>query len=271
LSTVTETGQDRIAAAFAAAPGRAALMPYLMGGFPDVEASVAIGEAYAEAGADLVELGVPFSDPLADGPVIHAAGTRALAAGAGVHAVLEAGARIAERVPVVLMCYANPLVARGAERFAGELAERGISGLIVPDLPLEEADEVRAACDGAGVALVPLVAPTSTDGRLAQIGARARGFIYTVSVTGTTGERAAGGGDAAALLARVKAASPVPVALGFGISTPDQAAAAAAAGADGVIVGSRLVRVATEAVDAGEDPARAAGEAVGALAAALTR
>jgi tryptophan synthase alpha chain len=270
-SAAPETGADRIAAAFAAAPGRAALMPYLMGGFPDVAGSVAIGEAYAESGADLVELGVPFSDPLADGPVVHAAGTRALAAGVTVHDVLEAGARIAERVPVVLMCYANPLVARGAERFARELADRGISGLIVPDLPLEEADEIRDACDAAAVALVPLVAPTSTDARLAAIGRRARGFVYTVSVTGTTGERAAGAGDAAALLARVKAASPVPVALGFGISTPEQAAAAAAMGADGVIVGSRLVRVATEAVDAGEDPAAAAAAAVGALAGALTR
>ena len=104
---------ERIAAAFAAAPGRAALMPYLMGGFPDLEGSIAIGEAYADAGADLVELGVPFSDPLADGPVIHAAGTRALAAGATLHGILQVAARLAERLPVVLMCYANPLLARG--------------------------------------------------------------------------------------------------------------------------------------------------------------
>ena len=180
------TGPERIVAAFKAAPGRAALMPYLMGGFPDVETSVAIGAAYADAGADLIELGVPFSDPLADGPVIHAAATRALAAGATVPAVLDAGARIAERVPVILMCYANPLYARGPERFASELAERGISGLIVPDLPLEESADVLAACDGAGVALVPLVAPTTPDARLAAIGASARGFVYTVSVTGTT-------------------------------------------------------------------------------------
>jgi tryptophan synthase alpha chain len=267
----TETGPARIAAAFEAAPGRAALMPYLMGGFPDPEGSAAIGEAYAEAGADLLELGVPFSDPLADGPVVHAAGTRALAAGATVHDVLEVGARLSERVPVVLMCYANPLLARGPERFAGELAGRGISGLIVPDLPLEEADAIRGACDDAGVALVALVAPTTPPDRLARIGEQARGFIYTVAVTGTTGERRGGAPDASALLARVKAASPVPVALGFGISSPEQAAAAADAGADGVIVGSRLVRVATEALDAGEDPARAAGDAVGALAAALAR
>lgn len=264
-------GPARIAAAFKAAPGRAALMPYLMGGFPGLEASVAVGLAYADAGADLVELGVPFSDPLADGPVIHAAATRALAAGATVHAVLDAGARIAERVPVILMCYANPLFARGPERFATELAERGISGLIVPDLPLEESAAVLAACDGAGVALVPLVAPTTTDARLAAIGRSARGFVYTVSVTGTTGERSAVGGDLAGLLGRVKAHSDVPVAAGFGFSTGEQAAAAAAAGADGVIVGSRLVRAVTEAADAGEDPARAAGDAVAGLAAALVR
>ena len=134
-------GHDTIAAAFASSGKRAALMPYLMGGFPDFERSRAIGHAYAESGADLVELGVPFSDPLADGPVIHAAGTAALAAGATVHGVLEAGRELAEAVPVVLMCYANLVFARGVERFADDLAARGMSGLIVPDLPLEEAGE----------------------------------------------------------------------------------------------------------------------------------
>ncbi|MEA2313217.1 MAG: tryptophan synthase alpha chain, partial [Solirubrobacteraceae bacterium] len=225
----------------------------------------------ADAGADLVELGVPFSDPLADGPVIHAAATRALAGGAALHHVLEVGARLSARLPVVLMCYANPMLARGVERFVDELAVRRISGLIVPDLPLEEAPAVLEACDAAGVALVPLVAPTTPDDRLAAICGRARGFVYTVSVTGTTGERARGGADASAMLARVKARSEVPVALGFGISTPAQAAAAADAGADGVIVGSRLVRAAAEAADAGEDPARAAGAVVAELAAGLTR
>src|SRR6188472_2525678 len=119
------TGVERIAAAFAAAPGRAALMPYLMGGFPDVRSSIAVGEAYAEAGADLVELGVPFSDPLADGPVIHAAATRALAAGATLEGVLEICGRLAERVPVIPMVYANMARARGAEEFARLLAEAG--------------------------------------------------------------------------------------------------------------------------------------------------
>jgi len=271
MSVGTDTGTERIAAAFAGAPGRAALMPYLMGAFPDVDGSVAIGEACADAGADLVELGVPFSDPLADGPVIHAAGTRALEAGATLHGVLEAASRIAERLPVVLMCYANPLFARGAERFARELAETGASGLIVPDLPLEEAAAVRDACDAAGIALVPLVAPTTPEPRLAEICALARGFVYTVAVLGTTGERSGVDSTVAGVLARTKAHSSVPVALGFGISTPEQAAEAAAAGADGVIVGSRLVRAATEAVDAGEDPAATVGRAVSALAKALER
>ena len=241
------TGIDRIAAAFAAAPGRAALMPYLMGGFPDLAASRSIGEAYADGGADLVELGVPFSDPLADGPVIHAAGTRALAAGATVPAVIELARSLAERLPVVLMCYANLVLARGVERFADELEKAGVSGLIIPDLPLEEAPAALAACDAVGIALVPLVAPTTPDERLARIGAQARGFIYTVAVTGTTGERA--GSDASELLARVRAHAQVPVALGFGIASPEQAAAAAAAGADGVIVGSRLVRAAADGED----------------------
>jgi tryptophan synthase alpha chain len=268
---VTDTGRDRIAAAFAAAPGRAALMPYLMGGFPDLEATVAIGAACADAGADLIELGVPFSDPLADGPVIHAAGTRALAEGVTLHGVVAAATRIAERLPVVLMCYANPVFSRGAERFADELARAGVSGLIVPDLPLEEADAVRDACDGAGLALVPLIAPTTPDGRMAEIARRARGFIYTVSITGTTGERAGVGASLASVVARAKQSSSVPVAVGFGISTPEQAAEAVDMGAEGVIVGSRLVRAAGEAADAGGDAAAAVGEVVAALANALRR
>jgi len=241
------TGSERIEAAFAATDGRAALMPYLMGGFPDLERSRAVGEAYADGGADLVELGVPFSDPLADGPVIHAAGTQALAAGGTVPAVIELARALAERLPVVLMCYTNIVLARGVERFADELANAKVSGLIIPDLPLEEAPAALAACDAAGIALVPLVAPTTPDDRLARIGGQARGFLYTVSVTGTTGERA--DVDSSKLLARVKAHTEVPVALGFGISTPAQAAAAAAAGADGVIVGTRLVRAAAEGED----------------------
>jgi tryptophan synthase alpha chain len=258
---------ERIAAAFRDSGKRAALMPYLMGGFPTLEASRAVGEAYADAGADLVELGVPYSDPLADGPVIHAAGTQALAAGATLEGVLDVGAALAPRFPVVLMCYANLVYARGLEPFAAALAERGIAGLIVPDLPVEEAPDVLAACDAAGVALVPLVAPSTPEERLARIGSRARGFIYTVSVAGTTGERRHVAEGLREVVERTAAHTDVPVAVGFGISTPDHAADAAAAGAEGVIVGSRLVRAAAEA----DDPAAAVRPVVEALAGALTK
>jgi tryptophan synthase alpha chain len=262
------SGIERIAEAFESARAegrRAALMPYLMGGFPDLERSLAIGLSYADAGADLVELGVPFSDPLADGPVIHAAGTAALAAGATLPTVLELARSLALRLPVVLMCYANQIFARGLERFADALADGGVSGLIVPDLPLEEADQILAACDQRGVALVPLVAPTTPQERLARIGSRARGFVYTVSVTGTTGERAMFDGGLQTVISRAAASTSVPVAVGFGISSPQHAAAAAQAGADGVIIGTRLVRAAAEA----DDPAAAVGELVRAFAAAL--
>jgi tryptophan synthase alpha chain len=267
VPAVPQTGADRIAAAFALRRGRAALMPYVMGGFPDMQTSLAIGEAYAANGADLVELGVPYSDPLADGPVIHAAGTAALKAGATLEGVLEVGEALARRVPVVLMCYVNLVLARGAEPFAARLAEARISGLIVPDLPLHEAGEVRAACDAAGIALVPLVAPTTPDDRLTAIAAEARGFVYVVSVVGTTGERTALGDHVSGLLARVKERSELPVALGFGISTPAQAAEAADAGADGIILASRLIRAVSDA----DDPAAVAGELVADLAAGLIR
>ncbi len=263
-------GVARIAEAFASARAsgrRAALMPYLMGGFPTLAASRRIAIAYADNGADLIELGVPFSDPLADGPVIHAAGVAALAAGARVQPVLELAAAVADRVPVVVMCYANLIIARGLERFADELVGAGAAGLIVPDLPLEEAPATLAACDARGLALVPLVAPTTPPERLTEIGARARGFLYTVALTGTTGERT--GLDAEGLqvvLARAAASTEVPVAVGFGIGTPEQACAAARAGADGVIIGSRLVRAAGEA----EDSAAAVGELVRAFSGALT-
>jgi len=266
------TGVDRIAEAFESARAngrRAALMPYLMGGFPDLDTSRRIGLEYARAGADLVELGVPFSDPLADGPVIHAAGTAALRAGVKLPDVLaEVGRPMAdEGVPVVVMCYANPILARGLERFADALVEAGASGLIVPDLPLEEASATLRACDERGLALVPLVAPTTPESRLERIGAQARGFLYTVSVTGTTGERTNLQDGLSGVVARAARATTVPIAVGFGLSTPEQAAAAAAAGADGVIVGSRLVRAAGE--DSG-DPVAAVGGLVRELAAGLT-
>ncbi len=261
----TIAGAERIAAAFAGSGKRAALMPYLMGGFPDLETSLAIAQAYVDGGADLIELGIPFSDPIADGPVVQAAGSRALASGTRVDDVFELCSQIPATVPVVLMTYANLVLARGVEGFAAAAADAGASGLIVPDLPLEEAPAVLAACDAAGLALVPLVAPTTTDERLTRIGERARGFLYTVSVTGTTGERAVLSDQYAAVIARAQAHTSVPVALGFGIGTPEQASEAAEAGADGVIIGSRLVREAAEAAD----PPAAVGALVAAFAQAL--
>jgi tryptophan synthase alpha chain len=254
---------DPIAGAFSAHGKRAALMPYLMGGYPSIEESVSAGLAAADSGADLIELGIPFSDPLADGPVIHAAGTAALGSGVTPHGVLGVCERIAERVPVVLMVYANIVLTAGASAFALKAAAAGASGLIVPDLPHDESDEVRAACDAEGLALVPLVAPTTTPERIASIGADARGFVYVVSVTGTTGEREQVQAGLAETVARVRESTDVPVAVGFGISTSEQARAVAEL-ADGVIVGSRIVRA------AGEGGAEAVGSVVGELAAALT-
>lgn len=269
------TGVERIAAAFADTHKRAALMPYVMGGFPTIAESQRIAEACVEAGADVIELGVPYADPLADGPVIHAAGTRALAAGASLAGVLEVARAVSDRVPVVLMCYANMVFAPGADSFAERLERAGVCGLIVPDLPLGEGDEVLRACDAHGLALVPLVAPTTPPERMAAIGRSARGFLYTVSVVGTTGERDTLEGRFADIISRAKAATQVPVALGFGIGTPEQARQAADAGADGVIIGTRLVRAATEELDSDAhegsagDPAGAVGAVLGELAAGL--
>jgi len=263
-ATGAATGAERIAAAFAGHGKRAALMPYLMGGHPSKEESLAAGEAAVAAGADLIELGVPFSDPLADGPVIHAAGTAALEAGITPGDVLEICAALAPRVPVVLMVYANVVLADGPEAFAARAAAAGAAGLIVPDLPQDEADEVRAACDTAGLALVALVAPSSTPERVAAIGANARGFVYAVSLAGTTGERAELPPELSGLVERVRAATDLPVAVGFGISTAEQAATVGAL-ADGVIVGSRVVRA------AGEGGADAVGAVIGELAEALRR
>jgi tryptophan synthase alpha chain len=260
-----QTGIERIAQAFSEHGRRAALMPYMMGGYPTLAESLRIGEACVQAGADVIELGMPYSDPLADGPVIHAAGTEALAAGADVAGVLEVARALAPSIPVVLMCYANMVMAPGVEAFVERLAATGACGLIVPDLPFEETVGTLVACDARGLALVPIVAPTTPPQRLATIGAQARGFLYTVSVVGTTGERAALSERFAEVIAGARAATRAPVALGFGISTPEQARQAADAGADGVIVGTRLVRAAGEA----EDPAAAVGALVAELAAGL--
>ena len=258
-----EQGADRIEAAFASHGKRAALMPYLMGGYPSIEVSRAAGEAALDAGADLIELGIPFSDPLADGPVIHAAGTEALAAGVTPTDVLGVCEALAARVPVALMVYANVVLVDGADAFARRAAAAGAAGLIVPDLPQDEADAVRAACDAAGLALIPLVAPSSTPDRVAEIGRQARGFVYAVSLAGTTGERAELPPELPQLVERVRAATSVPVAVGFGISTAEQAGAVGEL-ADGVIVGSRVVRA------AGEGGAEAVGAVVADLAQGLS-
>ncbi len=264
-------GAERIAAAFATAreQGRAALMPYMMGGFPDPETSFAVAEAYAGAGADMVELGIPYSDPLADGPVIHAAGTRALEAGATLESVLHVCERLASRIPVVPMAYANMALVRGPERFARALADAGAAGVIVPDLPPEEGGEVATALRDSGLALIPLVAPTTPPERRARICAGAEGFVYLVSDTRTTGEREELPAGLGELVEATRADAAVPVAVGFGIATPEQAAEVGRV-ADGVIVGSRLVRAVSESADAAS-AAAAAGEFIRAARAAMSR
>ena len=243
------TGAERIAAAFESArgEGRAALMPYLMGGFPDPAGAAAVAQAYANAGADLIELGIPFSDPLADGPVIHSAATAALDHGATLDTALVACSTVAPRVPVVAMVYANMVLAGGGpDAIAAKLAAAGAAGAIVPDLPREEAGGTREAFAARGLALVPLVAPTTPEPRRRAICAEADGFVYLVSTVGVTGERDALPEELTELIAAARAESPVPVAVGFGIATTEQAHAVGAL-ADGVIIGSRLVREVAEA------------------------
>jgi tryptophan synthase alpha chain len=226
-------------------------MPYMMAGFPDRETSLRIAGAYVDAGADLIELGIPFSDPLADGPVIHAAATQALAAGATFSTALEVCRAVSDRVPVVFMVYANMVLAQGgAGHFAQLAAAAGACGAIVPDLPLDEAEETRAELNGAGLALVPLVAPTTLPERRARICAAAQGFVYLVSTVGTTGERSEVPAQLAALVAAAQSEARVPVAVGFGIGRPAQAAEVGRI-ADGVIIGTRLVRAAAEGGAAG--------------------
>jgi tryptophan synthase alpha chain len=253
-SETRPAGAELIAGAFARArdEDRAALMPYMMAGFPDRESSLAIAAAYADSGADLIELGVPFSDPLADGPTIHAAATAALEAGATVSTALEVCRSVSDRLPVVLMVYANMVLSQGgAAEFAGLARAAGAAGAIVPDLPVDEADEVREAFAEAGLALVPLVAPTTSPERRAAICEVAQGFVYVVSTAGTTGERRQIPATLADLVAATKADATTPVAVGFGIGTPEQVGEVGRI-ADGVIVGSRLVRAAGEAGSAAE-------------------
>jgi tryptophan synthase alpha chain len=225
--------------------GRAALMPYLVGGFPEQETATAVAAAYAESGAELIELGIPFSDPLADGPVIHQAATEALSGGATFDSVLETCAAVSDQVAVVAMVYSNMLLGDPGAVASG-LADAGAAGAIVPDLPAEEAAPVREALRERELALVPLLAPTTPPERRRRICSDAQGFVYLVSTLGTTGERESLPPELSELVEASKRDSPVPVAVGFGISTPEQAAAVGAV-ADGVIIGTRLVRAVGEA------------------------
>ncbi|MEB3351605.1 MAG: tryptophan synthase subunit alpha [Cyanobacteriota bacterium] len=244
-----------------AAEGRCALMPFLMAGDPSLGVTAASLLALQSAGADLIELGIPYSDPLADGPVIQAAAGRALAAGTTPGRVLDLLAGLQGRLstPVVLFTYSNPLLNRGMERFCQEAAGAGAAGLVVPDLPLEEAEKLSAIAAGYGLDLVLLVAPTTPSERMARIHAASRGFTYLVSVTGVTGVRTALESRVEPLVAALKAQGGTPVAVGFGISGPEQAHQVKGWGADGAIVGSALVKVMAAAHTAGADVAAAAG------------
>ncbi|QGP93715.1 Tryptophan synthase alpha chain [Neomoorella glycerini] len=238
-------GVERIGAAFAAREkeGRKALIVYLCAGDPSLEVTAAAIEKLAAAGVDIIELGVPFSDPVADGPVIQAASTRALARGTNLRKILDLVKDLRSRVslPLVLMSYYNPLLQYGLAALAADLAAAGVDGLIVPDLPLEESAPLREKLEAVKLAAIPLVAPTTPAERLQQIAAAAQGFIYCVSLTGVTGAREGLPPGIAAYLARVRGATDLPLGIGFGISNPAQARLLAPL-CDGIIVGSAVVR-----------------------------
>ena len=225
--------------------GRTALIPYLTGGYPSLEGAREVGEAYLGAGADVLEIGVPFSDPLADGPTIQDTTTRALENGADLDYCLGLASEFSGRVPVVFLLYYNVVFARGAEEFLSEASEAGVSGLVIPDLPVDEAGRFAGLAAETGVAFCPLVAPTSTDERVSRVGEMATGFVYCVSVAGVTGVRDTLPPGAVALLRRVRARTDAPVALGFGIGSAE-AAVEAAGEADGIIIGSKLMRIVDE-------------------------
>lgn len=239
-----------LAAAFARCreERRAAFVPFLMAGDPDLATSARLIEALAAGGADLIEVGVPFSDPVADGPVNQRAADRALAAGARLPAVLELVARCRDRVavPIVLFTYYNPVHARGVERVAEQAAASGVDGILCVDLPPEEAEtEWLPACRAAGVDTVFLVAPTSTRERVARAAEASTGFVYYVSRTGVTGSRERLPDELIKAVKRVRRRIGLPLVVGFGINEPEQAAAIGRI-ADGVVVGSALVRLVEE-------------------------
>jgi tryptophan synthase alpha chain len=247
--------------------GRAALMPYFTLGYPNLDDSLPIVEAIANAGADLIELGIPFSDPLADGPTIQRSTHIALEGGMSLQHCLALTDQLRKRdvaQPLLLMGYYNPILAYGVARFVADAAAAGADGFIVPDLPPEEAAEMQAACEQHQLALVYLLAPTSPPERVAYLAAQTRGFLYLVSLTGVTGARQDLPSDLDDFVSRVRGQASTPLAVGFGISTPVQARAVGRV-ADGVIVGSALI----DAVDRSPDPCLAAAEFVSSLREAL--
>jgi tryptophan synthase alpha chain len=264
-------GLERIAAAFYAAQvqNRAALMPYFTLGFPDSETSAEVIQAIAAAGADLIELGIPFSDPLADGPSIQHSTQVALEHGMATAKCLKMVRELRQRgvtQPFLLMGYTNPILAFGVEDFVREATQAGADGLIVPDLPVEEAKFIESACARVGLALIYLAAPTTTDERLAYVASHTTGFLYIVSLTGVTGARSRVWEGLEALLGRARAVTKQPLVVGFGISTPAQAAEVGRM-AEGVIVGSALI----DAAEIAADPVQAAGGFVRALREAMRK
>ncbi|MDO4261836.1 MAG: tryptophan synthase subunit alpha [Eubacteriales bacterium] len=220
-----------------------AFIPFITCGDPDLETTKAVVKAMAEAGADLIELGIPFSDPTAEGPVIQAASLRALSGGVTTDRILDMAAELRREVtvPMVFMTYANVVYSYGAERFAKRAAEAGMDGLILPDVPFEEKEEFASVCRAHGLELISLIAPTS-EGRIAMIAREAEGFVYCVSSLGVTGMRSEIAADVKTMVEQVKQAADIPAAIGFGISGPEQAARMAAV-SDGVIVGSAIVKL----------------------------
>jgi len=236
-------GNERLRAAFR--DDRVALMPYLTAGYPTLDGAQEVGEAYVAAGADVVEIGVPFSDPLADGPTIQNTTATALENGADVDYCLGLASGFSGRVPVVFLVYYNVVFARGIEEFVREAAEAGVSGLVIPDLPVDEVGRLAGIAADVGVALCPLAAPTSTDERLARVGELATGFVYCVSVAGVTGARDVLPPGAVDLLRRARREVEAPVVLGFGIGSVE-AATQAAGESDGIIIGSKLMQLVGE-------------------------
>jgi tryptophan synthase alpha chain len=236
----------RIAATFArlATEGKAGFVPFLMAGDPDLGVTRELLRAAADAGADLIELGVPFSDPMADGPALQRSAERALTAGTTLTGVLALVAefRRDSAIPVVLFGYANPFLRYGAERLARDAVASGADGVLCVDLPPEEADELQLATDAAGLDMIFLLAPTSDRARLDRVRARARGFVYYVSITGTTGAAAPDPAVVGTMVETVRARVGLPVGVGFGITEPAQARALAKV-ADAVVVGSAVMRL----------------------------